>query len=162
MKSSFAMVPAPWQQWMGGLCCWGKCAPVRLPLAFDVFLLFFFSHKPIRPIRDTGWFFMDWTLRCHNWTLSTACCVWKATILIEGKYFIVGVKLLHIRWQILSWLDIVTSVTYLKNCPKSSQSFSQPGHLHTPWPYSGWVPPLSSCRELKQRKSTFRRPTAGC
>lgn len=43
--------------------------------------------------------------------------------------------------------------TYFKNCPKSSQMFSQPGHLHTPWPYRGWVPPLSSCSELKKREA---------
>lgn len=47
--------------------------------------------------------------------------------------------------------------SYFKNCPKSSQMFSQPGHLHTPWPYRGWVPPLSSCSELEDSAKEKRR-----
>ena len=30
-------------------------------------------------------------------------------------------------------------VTYLRNAGKSSQTVSQPGHLHMPWAYRGWV-----------------------
>lgn len=167
MKSSFAMVPAPWQQWMGGLCYWGKCASVQVAISFD-FFFFFPQTYPAHP-----WHRGDllWTGPC-NATMEPCPprCHHGQNVAFERQQssfrgalcFIVGVEL-----EPDSWIDILPGVkslhvSYFKNCPKSSQSFSQPGHLHTPWPYSGWVPPLSSCRELKQRKgSTFRGPTAG-
>lgn len=40
--------------------------------------------------------------------------------------------------------------TYLTNCPKSSQRVSQPGHLHSPCPYRGWEPGVSSWEELQR------------
>ena len=38
--------------------------------------------------------------------------------------------------------------TYLINWPRSSHRVSQPGHLHSPCPYRGWEPGVSSWEEL--------------
>lgn len=37
MKSSFALAPAPWQQWMGAFVVEVSVRPCELPLAFDAF-----------------------------------------------------------------------------------------------------------------------------
>lgn len=54
--------------------------------------------------------------------------------------------------------------TYLINWPRSSHRVSQPGHLHSPCPYRGWEPGVSSWEELQGRgrrgSGTLNTPAA--
>lgn len=55
--------------------------------------------------------------------------------------------------------------TYLINWPRSSHRVSQPGHLHSPCPYRGWEPGVSSWEELGGqqgggRSGTLKTPAA--
>lgn len=53
-----------------------------------------------------------------------------------------------------AWHGTARHASYFRNDGKSSHTASQPGHLHTPCPYRGWLWGCSSWDRLEEKQRT--------
>lgn len=117
------------------------------------------------------WTTCIWTRHCAVLLSSSMCSLFKCLPIIIWKWIKNGASssrrcdnhpsTAYNRWSSYAqtsfqlWARDIFS-TYLRNAWKSPKTVSQPGHLHIPFPYRGWLLCVFSSKQpLKRRQKSF-------